>query len=208
MASRIPTTLGGAARSVRQRSAPKTGATIEAAKREDELTPRTTHGRHSRPPKRTIAIERTYTAKIADVWALWTTKEGFESWWGPKGFRVEVHTLEARLGGALLYDMIADAPEQIEAMRRMGQPVSHKTRGTFTELTLHERLAITHIIDFVPNVEPFESVIAVEFFVSGSDVRMAVTLHPLPTEELTRRSIEGLTSQLTKLDRLFGSTVQ
>ena len=84
------------------------------------------------------------------MWALWTTKDGFESWWGPEGFRVDVHELDARVGGALDYDMIADAPAQVEAMKRMGQAVSHKTHGTFTELRPRERLVLTHIIDFLP----------------------------------------------------------
>ena len=55
-----------------------------------------------------IVLERTLRAPIEDLWGLWTTKDGFESWWGPEGFRVEVHKLEARVGGALRYDMIAD----------------------------------------------------------------------------------------------------
>src|SRR5262245_13778297 len=60
-----------------------------------------------------VVLERTYRARAEELWDLWTTKEGFESWWGPEGFRVEVRTLEARAGGALHYDMIADAPEQM-----------------------------------------------------------------------------------------------
>ncbi len=36
--------------------------------------------------KRRITIERTYQASIEDVWELWTTKEGIESWWGPGRF--------------------------------------------------------------------------------------------------------------------------
>jgi hypothetical protein len=31
-----------------------------------------------------------------ELWKLWTTKDGFESWWGPEGFRADVHTIEAR----------------------------------------------------------------------------------------------------------------
>ena len=46
------------------------------------------------PPRRTISIERTFDAPIADVWDLWTTKEGIESWWGPEGFIVTVSRLE------------------------------------------------------------------------------------------------------------------
>jgi uncharacterized protein YndB with AHSA1/START domain len=75
-----------------------------------------------------VAFERTYRASVKDLWELWTTKEGFESWWGPKGFRVEVHTLQAREGGTLHYDMIADAPDAIEAMKQMDRPNSHETR--------------------------------------------------------------------------------
>src|SRR4051794_22180538 len=97
-----------------------------------------------------VVFERTYRAGVEELWELWTTKKGFESWWGPEGFRVEVHTLEARVGGTLYYDMIADAPEQIDAMKRMGHVTSHETRGRFAEIRLHERLAITHVIDFLP----------------------------------------------------------
>lgn len=151
-----------------------------------------------------VVFERTYRARAEELWELWTTKEGFESWWGPEGFRVEVHTLDARVGGMLHYDMIADAPEQIDAMRRMGRPLSHETRGRFTEMQPHERLAITHLIDFLPGVAPYESTIEVEFSTSGTKARMVVTLEPMHSEEFTRMSQMGFASQLTKLDKRFG----
>jgi uncharacterized protein YndB with AHSA1/START domain len=151
-----------------------------------------------------VVIERTYRARVEELWDLWTTKKGFESWWGPEGFRVEVRALEARVGGALHYDMIADAPEQIEAMRQMDTPPSHETRGRYAELRPYERLAITHVIDFLPGVKPYDSTIVVEFFPSGERVRMVVTLEPMHDEETTKLSRMGFTSQLTKLDRRFG----
>src|SRR5262245_64926276 len=150
-----------------------------------------------------VVVERAYRARVEELWDLWTTKKGFESWWGPGGFRVDVHTLEARVGGALYYDMIADAPEQIAAMKRMGQPISHETRGRFAELRPHARLAITHVIDFLPGVQPYESTIVVEFFPSGESVRMVVTLEPMHDEEFTRMATMGFTSQLAKLDKRF-----
>lgn len=101
-------------------------------------------------PQAVVVIERTYRARIEELWALWTTKAGFESWWGPEGFRVEVHVIEAREGGAVEYDMIADAPEAIAAMKAMGQPLSHGTRGTYAVFRPHERLRLVHVIDFVP----------------------------------------------------------
>ena len=45
----------------------------------------------SRPtaaPQAIVVVERVYRAPVEDLWALWTTKAGFESWWGPEGFRV------------------------------------------------------------------------------------------------------------------------
>jgi uncharacterized protein YndB with AHSA1/START domain len=151
-----------------------------------------------------IVIERTYRAAVQELWDLWTTKEGFESWWGPEGFRTEVHTIEARVGGVLHYDMIADAPEMVEVMKQMGRPTSHESRGRFTEYSPHKRLALTSIIDFLPGVEPYESTITAEFFPLGESVRMVVTLDPMHDEEFTKMSTMGFTSQLTKLDRRFG----
>ena len=167
---------------------------------------------HSNPsataqnPQATVVVERTYRAPVEDLWALWTTKAGFESWWGPEGFRVEVHALEARAGGALQYDMIADAAEAIAAMKRMGQPVSHRTRGNYGEFRPHERLTLVHLIDFIAGVEPYESLIEVDFKAVGDQARMVVTLHPHLDPHWTRMSVQGFNSQLTKLDRRFGWT--
>lgn len=152
----------------------------------------------------TVVVERTYRARVEELWALWTTKAGFESWWGPEGFRVEVHALEARVGGALEYDMIADAPDAIAAMKRMGHPTSHATRGRFAELEPLARLSLVHVIDFIPGAEPYESRIEVDFHASGDHARMVVTIHPHRDPHWTKMSIEGFRSQLTKLDRRFG----
>jgi uncharacterized protein YndB with AHSA1/START domain len=150
-----------------------------------------------------LVVERTYRASLQELWELWTTKEGFESWWGPKGFRVEVQEIDARLGGTLQYDMIADAPEAIAAMKEIGQPLSHTTRGTFSQLEHHRRLALTHIIDFLPGVTPYESTMTMELFPSGTSVRMVVQLSAMHNAEMSRMQLEGFTSQIGKLDERF-----
>jgi len=152
---------------------------------------------------RKVVVERTYRARVEEVWDLWTTRDGFESWWGPEGFRVEVAALDARVGGELRYEMIADTPEMVEAMQKMGQAARHGTRGRFVEVKRHQRLAITHVIDFLPGVPPYDSTMTVELFPAGPNVRMVVTLEPMHDEELTRMSVEGFTSQLGKLERRF-----
>jgi uncharacterized protein YndB with AHSA1/START domain len=151
-----------------------------------------------------VVIERRYRASVDALWALWTTKAGFESWWGPEGFRVEVHRLEAQAGGALDYDMIADAPEAIAAMEAAGQAVSHGTHGTYSVFEPHSRLSLVHVIDFIAGQAPYDSVIDVAFITDGEMVRMITTLYPHLDPHWTKMSVEGYTSQLTKLDRRFG----
>ncbi|MFP2958408.1 SRPBCC domain-containing protein [Myxococcus sp. 1LA] len=153
--------------------------------------------------KAKVVIERSYRAGIQDIWSLWTTKEGFESWWGPQGFRAEVHELNARVGGTLRYDMIADSPEMIAAMKQAGQPTSHATQSRFTEVAPHSRLVLTNVIDFLPGVATYESNIAVDFLPSGDRIRMVVTLDAMHSEEFSKMQQEGFTSQLTKLDSRF-----
>lgn len=75
-------------------------------------------------PKRRITIERKYRAPLKDVWDLWTTKGGFESWWGPGGFTARVLTLDLRPGGELLYAMTASGSGQIEFMKKAGMPLT------------------------------------------------------------------------------------
>lgn len=152
-----------------------------------------------------LRIERSYRADLADLWALWTTKEGFETWWGPEGFRADVRQIEARLGGALRYAMVADTPEAIAAMEQMGAPTSTDCVGRFSQFQPHERLALTQTIDFLPGVAAYESLIEVEFFPdSDGHVRMTVKLHHMHDEQTTKMQEHGFRSQLSKLDNRYG----
>jgi uncharacterized protein YndB with AHSA1/START domain len=158
----------------------------------------------AQPTRPRIVVERTYRTKVRELWNLWTTKEGFESWWGPEGCRVEVRTLEARVGGRLQYCMIAEGAEQIAATKRLGLSISQEVRARFAEMRPQERLVLMHVIDFVPGVKPYDSTIAVDFLSLGVSSRMVVTIEPMHSEEFTRLSHDGFASQLTKLDRRFG----
>ncbi len=77
----------------------------------------------SLPAKRQITLERTFEATVDEIWELWTTKEGLESWWGPEGFSVKVHKLDLRPGGERLYAMSA----------RSGAEGVHEARGDATD---------------------------------------------------------------------------
>ncbi|MCA9560101.1 MAG: SRPBCC domain-containing protein [Myxococcales bacterium] len=150
----------------------------------------------TRPP---VRFERSYEATVQDLWDLWTTKDGFESWWGPEGFRVEVTELDLREGGRLAYEMIADAPDTIAWMKNERMPLSHGTRGVFTRVEPGRLLEILHVIDFVPGIEPYDNHMLVELFQEGSTARMVITIEAHVDDEWTARSVAGMESQLTKV---------
>lgn len=153
-------------------------------------------------PKKEVALvlERIYPATQEELWDLWATPDGFASWWGPKGFRVEVSTLEPKPGGALVYEMIADDPACVKAMKDAGQAVSHGVRATFSTFAPCSELSLTSVIDFIPGVEAYESLIVVTFAPHEKGARMVVTLHAMHDPHWTGMQIEGFTSQLGKLD--------
>jgi uncharacterized protein YndB with AHSA1/START domain len=155
-----------------------------------------------------FVIERTYRASVEELWELWTTKEGFESWWPPEGFRTEVHAIEARPNGKLHYEMIAETPETLAVMKELGLPASHVERARFSEFRPPERLAFCILMDFLPDVAQYESTLMVDFFPSGKWVRMVVTQSPMHDEKFTKMAAEGLASQFRNLDKLFQSRNQ
>jgi uncharacterized protein YndB with AHSA1/START domain len=156
----------------------------------------------STPPasaKRTIALERTYRASIEDVWELWTTKEGIESWWGPGGFTVTVQKLELRVGGELDYTMTATAAPQVEFMKRAGMPLDNKSRITFKEIMRPSRLVYAHSVGFVPGIEQYSVDTVLELSQSGPNVHLILTIEAMHDEVWTERAVMGWKSELEKL---------
>jgi uncharacterized protein YndB with AHSA1/START domain len=154
-------------------------------------------------PRRRLTFEREYVADLQDVWDLWTTKEGFESWWGPGGFAVTVHQLDLRPGGTLVYAMTAVEPPMVEFMNSAGMPITTEARLTWTEIIPHHRLAYVHLADFIPGVEPYDVATDVRFERTRDGVRMTVTFDAMHSDEWTTRASMGWDSQLAKLDALL-----
>lgn len=155
--------------------------------------------------KKTIQLERTYDASLEDVWDLWTTKEGIESWWGPDGFNVEVIALDLRVGGQLSYAMTAAAAPQIAFMKQAGLPLTTTTRVRYTEIIRHQRLAYVNLVDFIPGVAAYETGTRVDLAPTAGGVRMIVTLDVMHDPVWTQRMAAGWESQLGKLDKVLVS---
>lgn len=152
--------------------------------------------------KASFSIERNYPASIEEAWALWTTKGGIESWWGPEGFDVTVSSLDLRPGGELVYSMTAIAPDQIAFMKHSGMPLSTECRVTFTDVSAPTRLAYKTRTDFVPGVAPYDVTTTVELAAAADGVRLTVTVDAMHDEAWTERARAGYESQMRKLDAL------
>ena len=153
--------------------------------------------------RRKITMARTYEASLEDVWSLWTTNAGLESWWGPEGFTVKVRKLDLRPKGELLYAMTATGQSQIEFMKRAGMPLTTEARLTYTDVSPMQRLAYIHSVDFIPGVEAYDVATVVEFHAERNRVRMVVHLDAMHSDEWTQRAVAGWESQLSKVDKLF-----
>jgi len=157
----------------------------------------------TQPARRRVTLERRFNAAIEDVWELWTTRDGIESWWGPDGFEVKVRKLDFRPGGELAYDMTAIAADQIEFLKKAGMPMTTPSVVTYTEVVPLQRFAFNQLVDFVPNVKPYQVATAVEFDMSARFVRMVVTLDAMHDESWTKMALMGWESQLDKLAKLL-----
>jgi len=151
----------------------------------------------------TIRIERTYPTSAEEVWRLWTSSDGIESWWAPDGFTCEVRKLDLRVGGELVYALTATGPEQVDFMKGAGMPLTTEARKTFTEVLPSQRIAYRSLIDFVPGVDPYQELTVVDLTPSGDSVRVVMTMEPLHDEVWTQRLVMGRENELDNLARVI-----
>ena len=158
--------------------------------------------------RRMIKIVRTYQASIEDVWDLWTTKEGIESWWGPEGFSVKVRTLDLRVNGKLKYAMIAVGEDQIQFMKNAGMPLTTEATVAYTDVSPKKRLANVHLADFIPGVDPYGVNTLIELKTIGAKVRMTLSFEAMHNEEWTKRQSMGWRSEVGKLTKILKNRAQ
>ena len=58
-----------------------------------------------------VVIERTFTAPIEKVWEMWSTSEGFASWYGPQGATIPTATMDVTVGGKRHICMAMEGPQ-------------------------------------------------------------------------------------------------
>lgn len=158
---------------------------------------------NTRRPEATVVVEREWKIDPTTLWDLWTTKQGFESWWGPEGLHATVQELNLKEGGELRFELTADSASERAALESIGRPSSHPTSARYVELKPGERVVLRVHVDFIPGVRPYDNDLTADFTKNGDKTRMRVTQEAMHTDELTKMSKEGLESQLAKLDQRF-----
>jgi uncharacterized protein YndB with AHSA1/START domain len=174
----------------------------ESYRKDLEPNPRrqpVTHRPDSSSSRAKNRIERQYNATAEEVWDLWTTREGIESWWAPDGFEVKVRKLDLRLEGELIYTMTAVAPEQVQFMKTSGLPLTTESRKTFKELNRPTRISYLSLADFVPDVTPYEFLTVVDLEPNADGVHVVMTIDAMHDEEWTQRLLMGRENELDNL---------
>lgn len=151
-----------------------------------------------------LKLEWTYAASPEEIWRLWTTKEGLESWWAPEGFTAEVHELDLRPGGDLRYTFTAVEEPQIELLRSAGMPLETTAQKRFTVVEPPRRLAYDSLVDFVPEMEPYWQATTIDIVPEDDGTHVVMTMDPLHDDEWTQRLVAGRENELANLERVLG----
>jgi len=152
-----------------------------------------------------LTIERTFNAPIEDVWEMWTTRDGIESWWGPEGFKVTVTELDLAPGGALVYAMAAVGKDQVEYMQKAGMPLVTTQHVHFVEVDRPRRLVMVDVADFIPEVEPYEVETVVQLEGAPGGTRVVITFDAMHDVRWTEMARLGRESELDKLAALLAA---
>jgi uncharacterized protein YndB with AHSA1/START domain len=150
-----------------------------------------------------IRLERSLVVPVVEVWRLWTTARGIESWWSPDGFRVDVERLELRPEGDLVYTMTATGPDQIAFMEQAGMPLATESRKRFVEVVEPTRLSYVSVVDFVPGHVPYEHLTVVDLAGDGDTTTVVMSMEPMHDDVWTERLVAGRTNELDNLERVI-----
>jgi len=151
------------------------------------------------PERGKMVIARTFKKTVEEVWDLWTTAAGIESWWGSDGFMIRVNRLDIKPGGGFEYATKAIEPAQIEALKLAGLPPTSRGRGTYTEVVPLARLGYKVLVDYIPEIPPYEVQTLVELKKVPEGVLMTVTQEGMHDPVWTQAAATGLDMQISRL---------
>jgi uncharacterized protein YndB with AHSA1/START domain len=134
-----------------------------------------------------MVLTRLFDAPVHRVFEAWSTKQGLERWWGPKGLTSSCE-VDFRVGGA--YRMVM----------RDAQGGEYPFHGRYTEIIPDEKIAFSSTIEHLDNIEVTTTVTFVE---ENGKTRLTVRQSFPAHEEAARGQMEGWSGSLEKLDAVL-----
>ena len=151
------------------------------------------HGATSRQ-LRPLRLSRLFHAPRETVFKAWSSADHVMRWFSPESYSVAAARVEMRAGGAFEVCMRSPAGE------------THWTRGSFVEVSPHERLVIDMYALDNGGARLFRAYTEVGFSDEPGGARMDVTqtytiIDPAMAESMLRGAPEGWRTTLDKLER-------
>lgn len=113
--------------------------------------------------KRTLSIERIFSASRQLVWEAWTQPEHLKKWWAPPGMEMEIEVHDFRAGGK--WKFIMPMPDGNQFI----------SEGQYLEIQPPEKIITT--ADFKPMTEGVELHVTFETVEGGTKMNFSV-VHP------------------------------
>ena len=134
----------------------------------------------------TLVLRRTFEASRARVFRAWITPKALEQWLRPRGLRMTVRSLDARVGGSFRFEL------------ENGDSIV----GTYLEIVPPEKLVFTWSAGAAPGQE---TVVTLDFLEQGAVTELILTHEGLSTPERRTRAEGGWPSLLDVLASVLSS---
>ena len=149
--------------------------------------------------ERELVVTRVFDAPRKLVFEAWTDPKHIGSWWGPRGFRTTVHSMDVQPGG--VWQLTMHGPD--------GR--NYQNRITFDEIVAPERIIYRH--DGAEDVEPVTFTQTVTFEDIGNGETRLTWHGKFPSAEERARVIreygadKGLAQTMARLDDYLAALV-
>jgi uncharacterized protein YndB with AHSA1/START domain len=148
----------------------------------------------------TFVISRTFDASRELVWKSWSEAEQMQAWWGPKGCKIRVSTMEFRSGGFFHYSMQFPDGALIWG-RFLYREIAAQKRIAWLNSFSNEGCGITRA-PFDPNI-PLEILNEVDFTEKSGKATLTLTARP---HGASPAEIETFNNMRPSLDEGYSGT--
>ena len=139
-----------------------------------------------------LEIERSFKAPPGQEFDAWTKPELISKWWGPDGYHVSEHQIDAREGGR--WRVVMESP----------QGSRHTVGGVYRAIEGPQFLEFTWAWEQEDGTYGHETVVSIRFTPTAEGTTIVLTQKPFETREARDSHHGGWSSTLDCLERLVG----